>query len=97
MPFHKQTYKTGNLFLLFKVKFPDNLKNEDVNQIRTALEIQKKKDDTDMEVDETVKMKTYSDTHKNLHATGGDRGNDSDEEDEEGAGQGGARVQCANQ
>lgn len=39
MPFHKQTYKTGNLFLLFKVKFPDNLKNEDVNQIRTALEI----------------------------------------------------------
>jgi len=50
-----------------------------------------------MEVDETVKMKTYSDTHKNLHATGGDRGNDSDEEDEEGAGQGGARVQCANQ
>jgi len=25
MPFHKQTYKYGNLFIVFKVKFPTSL------------------------------------------------------------------------
>jgi len=25
MPYHKQTYKSGNLFILFKIKFPETL------------------------------------------------------------------------
>jgi len=25
MPYHKQTYKSGNLFVIFKIKFPDSL------------------------------------------------------------------------
>lgn len=97
MPFHKQTYKSGNLFLLFKIKFPDNMNDHNMDLIRKALSFQKKKEDTDMEVDETVKMKAYHDTHKNTHAGGGERGNDSDEEEDEGHGRGGQRVQCAGQ
>lgn len=25
MPYHKQTYKFGNLFIIFKVKFPESI------------------------------------------------------------------------
>ena len=28
MPYHKQTFKSGNLFVVFKVVFPDSLKPE---------------------------------------------------------------------
>lgn len=28
MPYHKQTYKFGNMFVIFKVKFPENLNSD---------------------------------------------------------------------
>jgi len=33
MPFHKQAYKSGNLFIVFKIKFPDNLKPKEIQQV----------------------------------------------------------------
>lgn len=37
MPFHKTSYKFGNLFVLFKIKFPDHLQPEQIEPIREAL------------------------------------------------------------
>lgn len=33
MPFHKTPYRFGNLFITFKVKFPDTLDNNNLKQI----------------------------------------------------------------
>jgi hypothetical protein len=51
------------------------------------------KADVDMNCKETVKLEKYNEGQKNTHAQGGTEG-DSDEEDEDGPGQGGQRVQC---
>lgn len=37
MPFHKTSYKFGNLFVLFKIKFPESLQQEQVGPIRESL------------------------------------------------------------
>ena len=37
LPFHKTPYKSGNLFIVFKIKFPDSLTTEKVSQVQTAL------------------------------------------------------------
>jgi len=37
MPYHKQTYKFGNLFLMFKVKFPDTVNGDQITKISEAL------------------------------------------------------------
>ena len=49
-----------------------------------------------MEVAETCTMIAFKDHHRNTHHEGGQEGNGSDEE-EEGHGQGGQRVRCAQQ
>lgn len=49
-----------------------------------------------MEVAETCSMIPFKDHHRNTHHEGGQEGNGSDEE-EEGNGQGGQRVRCAQQ
>jgi len=37
MPFHKKTYNFGNLFVHFKVKFPDTLDTKSIDLITAAL------------------------------------------------------------
>ena len=37
MPFHKLNYKNGNLFVLFKIKFPEKLGAAEVKGVRAAL------------------------------------------------------------
>jgi DnaJ family protein A protein 2 len=37
LPFHKTPYKSGNLFIVFKIKFPESLTTEKVSQVQTAL------------------------------------------------------------
>ena len=43
LPFHKNSYKFGNLFVLFKVKFPDTLSPNEVKQVDTTFATMKKK------------------------------------------------------
>ena len=100
MPYHKQPYKFGNLFVVFKVTFPDTLAKGPIEQIGQALASQKKKSgDTEMDVAETVNMIAFKEHHKNTHHEGGEGNGGSDEEDDgEGHGHGrGQRVQCAQQ
>lgn len=41
MPFHKTPYKFGNLFIKFKIKFPESLEDEQVNAVKNVLSDQK--------------------------------------------------------
>jgi len=43
LPFHKRPYEFGNLFVLFKVKFPDNLTDEQMTEVNKTLAPSKKK------------------------------------------------------
>lgn len=96
LPFHKQSYKFGNLFVMFKVTFPSQLAKPQLEAAAIALGHMKKESDADMEDAEVVKLQSYSENQRNTHATGGQTANDSDEEDEDPRG-GGQRVQCAQQ
>jgi len=42
MPFHKTPYKTGNLFIIFKIKFPDSLNAEQMDGVSEVLKGQAK-------------------------------------------------------
>lgn len=60
LPFHKNPYKFGNLFILFSVKFPMTLEAAQISSISKVLQNQKKKDDVDMEIAETVTLVPFS-------------------------------------
>lgn len=61
LPFHKNPYKFGNLFVMFHVKFPDSLSENQMGEISTILSGMKKKQiDANMDVAETVVLQKYS-------------------------------------
>ena len=45
MPFHKTSYKFGNLFINFKIKFPDAINQQQLTGISNVLKSQKKSAD----------------------------------------------------
>lgn len=61
LPFFKNPYKFGNLFVLFSVKFPTVLEPAQITSLAKVLSSQKKKDDVDMEIAETVNLIPFSD------------------------------------
>ena len=85
MPFHKNSYKLGNLFIMFKVKFPDQLSIEQANVLRFSLENVEGQKTPPLELEdlENVKpMLKYEPTQRNTHHQGGTHANDSDDEKE---------------
>lgn len=94
MPFHKSSYKYGNLFIIFKVTFPETLKPKSITSVQAALG-HMKSTDIDMDASEEVVLTKFSESQRNTHAQGGTEGGSSDEE--EGMPRGGQRVQCAQQ
>ena len=97
LPFYKQSFKYGNLFVIFKVTFPDSLKAPQVAAITSAMGPRPDSVDDEM-VEETVNLLKYDESQRNTHATGGQEANDSDEDDEDDPRRGGGqRVQCAQQ
>lgn len=99
MPFHKTPYKQGNLFITFIVKFPDTVNDGQISKIEGILTSQKKSASDKAELEECqnkVNLVKFEEHHKNTHAQGGTRGNDSDEEnddDEDGRGGVGCQAQ----
>ena len=83
MPYHKQVYKFGNLFIVFKIKFPDTLNQTQITKVTEALGFMKKKGDVDMDVAETCNLLEFKEAHRNTHHEGGTTGNDSEEEEED--------------
>jgi len=102
MPFNNKIFMNGNLFITFKIKFPNKIDPAQATGISSALSFQqqeqsskkKKKQEKPEEAQETVKMVPFTEAHRNQHHGGGDRGNESEEEEEE-EGRGG--IGCANQ
>jgi DnaJ family protein A protein 2 len=70
LPFHKQAFKFGNLFVLFKVTFPATLNKTQIAGIATSLSTMKSPD-VDMSTAETVMLSDYNETVRNTRATGG--------------------------
>lgn len=84
LPFHKNPYRFGNLFVLFTVKFPDSLTDSQISEVGTTLKAMKKQNlDAEMDASEVCKLQEFSEDQKNTHCQGGTRGNDSDNEEDD--------------
>lgn len=94
LPFHKQPYKFGHLFISFKVVFPDSIPLPQIAGIKQLLGASER-EDADMETSETCGLIAFEESQRNTRAGGGQQA-DSDEE-EEGHPGGGQRVQCQQQ
>lgn len=55
MPFHKTSYKNGNLFINFKIKFPNAVDQKTIKTIEDVLSMQKETGDKVKE-DETCML-----------------------------------------
>ena len=84
LPFHKQPYKFGNLFVMFKVTFPDSVPIDKVPFLIKALPSPSTSADTDMDA-ETVLLTHFDEAKRNTKAGGGQQ-DDSDEEKEDSQG-----------
>lgn len=97
LPYHKKSFEHGHMFVLFRIDFPDKLKDDQVTQIAKALKAPKRKEEA---FDTEHVLEEYNENQRNTHVQGGTEGNESDEEHEghPGMGGGGAhRMECANQ
>jgi len=87
MPFHKTPYKYGNLFINFKIIFPDSMDQGEMTSMQTTLKSQAKSSDEQTEIDavaDHVELEAFQESHKNTHAQGGTKADHSDEEEEDG-------------
>lgn len=72
LPFHKLSYKYGNMFILFKVKFPDKLAIDKVKSLKTILpKTGGSSDESAGDAEESVTMESFNESHRNTHHTGG--------------------------
>lgn len=94
LPFHKNPYKFGNLFIMFTVKFPESLGNSEVSQMRDLLKGMKRKNQGMADDDEINKLIPYSADQKNTDPRGGCKADHDEEEDDDPRMRGGQRVQC---
>lgn len=96
LPFHKNPFEYGNLFVLFKVKFPESLSEAQVDQVASAFGSARRGEDSDSAMaEETCLLEKFNEGQKNTHVQGGTTGDDDEEEDD--GHPGGQRVQCAQQ
>lgn len=88
MPFHKTPYKFGNLFIIFKVKFPEKVNAGQMEQFANVLSGQKKPANQLAEIqacDNIHKLEAFEESQKNTHAAGGTEDDHrEDDDDEEG-------------
>jgi len=62
LPFHKQSFKFGNLFVMFKVTFPKSLTDPQVKLINTAMANLKEANKESTEGVEVCKLTTFSES-----------------------------------
>lgn len=96
MPFHKKSWNFGNLFIMFKVTFPDKVSLEQKSIARACLmemENQKEPQKPDEAIREIKTMTKFEEKQRNSHAQGGNKAQDSDDDEkDENTGPG---AQCA--
>lgn len=97
LPFHKKSFDHGNMYVLFRVEFPNTLQSDQVTQLAKILKLPKRADEA-YDVEHT--LEEYHESQRNTHVQGGTEGNDSEDEAEGHGGMrggGGHRMECANQ
>lgn len=72
MPFYKQSYKNGTLFVMFEIIFPDTLKDADQAALKKVLGFQVK--DQQPHTGKPIILKDFDEDYRNKHHGGGDRG-----------------------
>ena len=99
LPFHKKSFEFGNLFIIFKVLFPDTLTKPQMSVLCKSLGKEEVDDDDMAENGETVFLKKFDKAQENTHAQGGTKAQDSEGEegDSDDGNPHGQRVQCASQ
>lgn len=83
MPFYKTSYQSGNLFVLFKVTFPDKIDEKLFDTIKKRLPQAPapSKDNTDM----SVTLEEFKEEHKNKHSHPDDHEEEEDDDEHPGA------------
>jgi DnaJ family protein A protein 2 len=66
LPFHKNSFQYGNLFVLFKVKFPESLTEAQVGSVSKAFGAPSENRDSEM-AEETCLLEKFSEGQKNTH------------------------------
>lgn len=84
-------YKTGNLYVIFKVNFPASIPQKHLAKVTEALSMQKAADMDMSDASETVMLQKYDESQRNTEATGGQE-RDEDSDEESSGHQGGQRV-----
>ena len=71
LPFHKQPYKFGNLFIMFKVAFPDSVPVNQIAALKAALPAPTTPaDDAEMDA-ESFMLQAFDESQRNTKAAGG--------------------------
>jgi len=95
MPQHKRPFEKGNLYVVFKIQFPEGPFNQkQADQLAAVLGPKKSVPKPQGEVEEVILAKANLGDTKKSPGGGGRRGESYEEDEEE---QGGSRVQCAQQ
>ena len=72
LPFHKQPYKFGNLFIMFKVTFPDSIPVAQIAALKAALPGPKTPAGNDADMDaEAIMLQPFNESQRNTKAAGG--------------------------
>ena len=88
MPFHKSPFKFGNLFIMFKVVYPDQLNSVEKDKLLEAFKDMegmniKSNQVPKFEIREMKTLKPFQDSQRNSHHQGGNEAHDSDEENDD--------------
>jgi DnaJ homolog subfamily A member 2 len=95
LPFHKKSFEHGNIYVLFRVQFPDKLAKDQIENLAKILKLPKKKEE---KADSEHILESYHESQRNTHVQGGTEGNESDEEhDGHGRHHGPTTMECGNQ
>ena len=86
MPFHKKSWNSGNLFIMFKIVFPDKVSLDQKNIARACLlemEHQKEPTKPDEAIRDVKTMLQFEEKQRNTHPQGGTKAQDSDDDEKD--------------
>lgn len=86
MPFHKNSFKFGNLFILFKVKFPETIPSELTEGLKQTIKqiegAEAQQPEENLDIAERKYLTKFEESQRNTHHQGGTKAHDSDDEKE---------------
>ena len=83
MPFHKKSWNFGNLFIMFKIVFPDKVTQDQKNIAKACflgMENQVEGKNPDESIRDVKTMTQFKEDQRNTHAQGGTKAEDSDDD-----------------